>query len=338
MNRQAFSAWLRLPLIDFGLRSYLPGDHPDKALEIGSEKSLEDYVSTLVAVFHDVKRVLRTDGTLWLNLGDSYAASTSTNGGYSDKSTLGGFSSPFTKGRVAAQSGLPVKLEHGVPPKNLLGVPWRVAFALQADGWYLRSDIIWAKPSPMPSSVTDRCTTSHEYIFMLAKSEQYYFDAAAIAEPSTYAGKNVTLGAKSLSKGQAAGASIRPGGNGNASSVVVTETRNKRDVWTIATAGFPGAHYATFPPKLIEPCILAGSRAGDVVIDPFFGSGVTGQVALSHGRNFIGIDLDERNIELARHRIGPMLLDNPSATTPPARVVNKQAGTGNRTAVGFNER
>lgn len=277
----------------FGLRSYLPSDHLDKALELGTETSLSDYVAHLVTVFDEVRRVLRPDGLAYLNLGDSYASAWAVN--RVSKIGLGS----LEHGKRADR---PNRLVNGLKEKDLMGVPWRVAFALQDAGWYLRSDLIWAKPAPMPESVTDRCTSSHEYVFMLAKSERYYYNAAAIAEPVTrgYAGSSFTAG-KTLSARDALATVSRL-------DRVEGETRNRRDVWTVATQPYPGAHYAVMPPKLVEPCILAGSRVGDTVLDPFSGAGTVGMVALSHGRRYIGIDLDERNLPLAEQRIGPMLL------------------------------
>lgn len=276
----------------FGLRSYLAADHPDKALEMGGEDTPDAFIAGLVAVFHEVRRVLRDDGTLWVNIGDSYANDAKWGGRSCGKHVTALHGDPIGRG----------KRHTGLKAKDLIGIPWTLAFALRADGWYLRSDIIWAKPAPMPESVTDRPTRSHEYLFLLSKRERYFYDAAAIAEDA-----------------------IRPNEprlKGNGESAVITKvrghgtqcgtgtTRNKRDVWTVNTKPYKGSHYATFPPKLVEPCILAGSRACDIVLDPFSGSGTTGLVALSHGRSYIGIDLDVRNLALARQRIGPMLVDS----------------------------
>jgi DNA modification methylase len=178
-----------------------------------------------------------------------------------------------------------------------------LAFALRADGWWLRQDIIWAKPNPMPESVTDRLTKSHEYIFLLSKAAKYYFDHEAIKEPSANGGQVVSLGKQSFSKRQVDGAGVKPSGNGNASEYTVKEFRNKRDVWTVATQPYKGSHFAVFPPKLIEPCILAGSKPGDIVLDPFAGSGTTGAVALRHKREFIGIELNPDYITLINKRL-----------------------------------
>jgi len=255
--------------------------------QIGLEDTPEDYVANLVEVFREVRRVLRDDGTLWLNLGDSYA-----NTGAGDLSKVGG----FTGQRIRARS-----IPAGLKPKDLVGIPWRVAFALQADGWYLRQDIIWSKPNPMLESVTDRCTKAHEYLFLLAKSERYYYDAAAIAEPAIHAGatvlnnngKNAQMG----KHGQTRRGFLRPDG------VTVAETRNRRSVWTITTKPYKGAHFATFPEELIEPMILAGSSNDGLVLDPFSGSGTTGAVALRLGRNFVGCELNPEYVKLAESRI-----------------------------------
>ena len=272
----------------FGLRDYgVDG-------QIGLEPTPAEYVERLVEVFRAVRDVLADDGTLWLNLGDSYAASQSNNGGYSAKSTLAGFTNQNTKGRQANDATRPRKLQHCAKPKDLLGIPWRVAFALQADGWYLRSDIIWHKPNPMPESVTDRPTKAHEYLFLLAKSERYYYDAEAIAEPSVEPWR-----VRFDRVGGANGHNVRHSRGGMMEGV---QSRNRRSVWTIPTQPFSGAHFATFPRALIEPCILAGCPAGGVVLDPFMGSGTTGQVATDLGRKFIGCELNPAYIELHNMR------------------------------------
>lgn len=273
----------------FGLRDY------GHAGQIGLEETPDKYVSVMVEVFRLVRDVLADDGTLWLNIGDSYAA----NRTYQVPSTKGG----PKHGDAQAAGGKGCAVPDGLKPKDLIGIPWRVAFALQADGWYLRQDIIWHKPNPMPESVRDRCTKAHEYIFLLSKSERYCFDSDAISEPATHVGKVVTLGEKSLSKGQAKGANVAASGNGVAESVLVADTRNRRSVWTVTTKPFSGAHFATFPPDLIEPCILAGSPEGGMVLDPFGGAGTTGLVADRHNRNAILIELNPEYAEMARRRI-----------------------------------
>ena len=275
----------------WGLRDY------GVAGQLGLEPTPEEYVAALVAVFAEVRRVLRDDGTLWLNLGDSYVGG-KTNGP----------EDTFNSGHWSNRNQRRDRTSPGLKPKDLVGIPWRVAFALQADGWYLRSDIIWHKPNPMPESVTDRPTKAHEYLFLLSKSERYYYDASAIAERATYAGKTVTLGEKSLSRGQAAGAGVEPSGNGTATAVIVAPERNRRTVWTIATEPYPGAHFATFPPDLVKPCVQAGSRPGGVVVDPFVGSGTAVYVAKELGRAGIGIDLRADYLDLATRRLAQGVL------------------------------
>ena len=276
----------------FGLRDY------GCAGQIGLEQTPDAYVAELVAVFREVRRVLRDDGTLWLNLGDSYA------GYWGDKKAK-------AEGRPSAADGNGFSMNarpkfhdafdgSAIKPKDLIGIPWRVAFALQADGWYLRQDIVWSKPNPMPESVTDRCTKAHEYIFLLTKSAKYYFDAAAIAEQSIHAGETVFNDAGKNSEMGAFGATR--GGFLKDGGVTVKDTRNKRSVWTVSTKPYSGAHFATFPPDLIEPCILAGSKTGDMVLDPFNGSGTTGEVASRFGRNYTGIELNPAYVALTEER------------------------------------
>ena len=284
----------------FGLRSYLPSDSPDKSLEIGIEETPKQYIDHMVEVFRRVREAMTDDGTLWLNIGDSYAR---TAGYDSTKRT--------DSGLMTGRTGKSAKLfkqgnnrpPEGLKPKDLIGIPWMLAFALRADGWYLRQDIIWHKPNPMPESVKDRCTKAHEYIFLLSKSERYFFDSNAMKEPATHAGKRVSLGEKSFAKGQAAGAGVAPSGNGLAEYYDVPDTRNRRSVWSVATRPYKGAHFATFPTALIEPCILAGSRPGDVILDPFGGSGTTAQVALQHGRRAIHCELNPAYAQLLQERL-----------------------------------
>jgi site-specific DNA-methyltransferase (adenine-specific) len=254
----------------------------------------------MVEVFREVRRVLRDDGTCWVNLGDSYAANAATSKKIgeshrgSDTRTL---NQPH-QCRVSVRGG-----EWRIKAKDLVGIPWRVAFALQADGWWLRQDIIWHKPNPMPESVRDRCTKAHEYVFLLTKSERYFYDADAVSEPAVYAGKRVVLSDKSLSRGQAKGAGVNPSGNALVDSVVVKDRRNKRSVWTVATRSYSGAHFATMPTTLVEPCILAGCPEGGTVLDPFAGSGTTLAVGAELGRSGIGCELNPEYIELAEQRI-----------------------------------
>jgi DNA modification methylase len=272
--------------------------------QLGLERTPEEYVAKLVEVFREVRRVLADDGTLWLNLGDSYAVG-GTGAAPSTKSTLSRHGpdgrSPYLD---ALSAGKPRKASD-LKPKDLVGIPWRVAFALQADGWWLRSDIIWSKPNPMPESVTDRPTKAHEYIFLLSKASTYYYDADAIAERhSGYYRKRTDEYVKHHPPGQGAHGGLHRC-NG--------PTRNRRSVWHVATQPFPDAHFATFPPKLIEPCILAGCPVGGTVLDPFTGSGTTGSVANALGRNFVGIELNPTYAAMATKRIGdtqtPLLLE-----------------------------
>jgi DNA modification methylase len=265
--------------------------------QIGLEPSPDEFVQALVGVFREVRRVLRDDGTVWLNLGDSYAA----NRTYQVPSTKGGPKHSPAQGFDGSAMSVP----EGCKPKDLLGIPWLVAFALRADGWYLRSEIIWHKPNPMPESVTDRPTKSHEQVFLLSKGPKYWYDADAIREDG--AGRLDFGDMNSLHD-------VRPGTRAPWKGGEKDEAngRNKRSVWTVATAPYPGAHFATFPPKLIEPCILAGSPEGGTVLDPFAGAGTTGMVALRHDRSFIGIELNPDYVRLARDRI---IADSPLLNT-----------------------
>jgi site-specific DNA-methyltransferase (cytosine-N4-specific) len=269
--------------------------------EIGLEKTPAEYVAALVEVFECVRELLADDGVLWLNLGDSYAA----NRAYQVPSTKGGPKHSDSQSAGGAGSVVPA----GLKPKDLIGIPWRVAFALQAAGWYLRQDIIWHKVNPMPESVTDRCTKAHEYLFLLAKSERYYFDAEAIKEKSiTSAEDQVAKRNKAPHKGQSDPGGMRETTRGLDKVSKVYEFRNRRSVWTVATQPYSGAHFAVFPPALIEPCILAGSRPGDVVLDPFMGSGTTAQVAQALGRRWIGCELNPEYAPLQQERIAQAAL------------------------------
>ena len=275
----------------FGLRDY------GHAKQIGLEETPDAYISALVEVFRGVRDVLADDGTLWLNIGDSYASSrlSNKNQGVSAKRGLNGVN--------GASGAYRETLAAGIKPKDLIGIPWMLAFALRADGWYLRQDIIWSKPNPMPESITDRCTKAHEYLFLLSKSARYFWDADAMQEPAIHAGKVVTLGKKSLSRGQAAGKNVRASGNGLADSVIVKDTRNRRSVWTIATRPYKGAHFATMVPEIAETCIKAGCPAGGTVLDPFGGAGTTGLVADRLHRNALLIELNPSYVGMARTRI-----------------------------------
>lgn len=321
--------------------------------QIGQEPTLAEYVATMVEVFDLARELLADDGTLWLNLGDSYASSggkPTTMQGQQFAGRRRAKESICLSNRVAMGGGV-------LKEKDLCGVPWRVAFALQEAGWYLRQDIIWHKPNPMPESVRDRCTKAHEYLFLLSKSERYYFDQEAILEPvslNTHArlsqdvqnqigsarangGTRIerpmkavcrTPGNVNPPKGQAAyeagderhrtkagllnyarklaepGSGTKNNSSFDQAMAIMPDKRNKRSVWTVATEAFSGAHFATFPQALIEPCILAGSRPGDIVLDPFFGSGTTGQVAQRLGRQWIGCELnrDYEPLQIERTR------------------------------------
>ena len=261
----------------------------------------ELFVEHLVEVFREVRRVLRSDGTLWLNLGDSYAGSWGAQSrGESAPPVSSTSANQVDAAPKRTQTGS-LSRTPGLKPKDIVGIPWRVAFALQADGWYLRSDIIWAKPNPMPESVTDRPTKAHEYVFLLAKGERYFYDADAIAEPATYAGDQ--LGIVRGSKRSALAMGRNPSGNEvPGADADIASTRNRRSVWTIATEPTPDAHFATYPRKLVEPCILAGSPLGGIVLDPFGGSGTTGRVAEDLGRKWLLFDLNPTYAKIAKKK------------------------------------
>lgn len=304
----------------FGLRDY------GVAGQIGLEPSPDAFVEEMVAVFAEVKRALRDDGTVWLNLGDSYAGSGKFSPG--SPSNLNG----SKQSTNMASAGLRLPIPAGLKQKDLIGIPWRVAFALQADGWYLRQDIIWSKPNPMPESVRDRCTRAHEYIFMLSKSARYHYDAEAIKEPgseNSHGSPNVNPGSKNgavrKDKGTL-GQWPRPGkdkqsGHGRRHAGFnerwdamdqYSGVRNKRSVWSVSTQPFSEAHFATFPPALIEPCIMAGCPKGGTVLDPFGGAGTTGLVADRLSRNAILIELNPEYAKMAERRItgdAPLFVD-----------------------------
>ena len=287
----------------WGLRDY---GHAD---QLGLEPTPAEYVASMVRVFAEVRRVLRDDGVLWLNLGDSYAGS--GRGGYAgEASTLDGSTTGQDQSRIARGSQLAAGFHENarlggavgrawVPPplglknKDLVGIPWMTAFALRADGWYLRSEIIWAKPNPMPESVTDRPTKSHEHVFLLSKSGRCFYDADAIAEEATRGS------ARSTFTGGKTGAVQRRVGQGERED---GETRNARDVWTIASQPYHGSHFAVMPPALAQRCILAGSRIGDEVLDPFLGSGTVGMVAERSGRRWFGVELNPKYEAIIKQR------------------------------------
>lgn len=318
----------------WGLRSYLPDGHPDKHREIGQEPTLREFINTLVGVFDLARALLADDGTLWLNMGDAYASS----GGQTP------MRGETFAGRARAKENICLSNRKagidGLKVKDLMGQPWRLAFALQDAGWYLRQDIIWHKPNPMPESVRDRCTKAHEYLFLLSKSERYYFDHEAIREPANWtpdaskmpdgwdtgAGAHGSFHREGREKGRRShlpgnkthkGTSAYEDGAAEhrtkgglidyaqrvSTDDSIAQKRTKRSVWTIATQPYAAAHFATFPEALVEPCVLAGSRPGDVVFDPFFGSGTTGQVAQRLGRHFIGCELNPDYEPLQRDRL-----------------------------------
>lgn len=248
--------------------------------EIGLEQTPEQYIAAMVEVFRCVRDVLADDGTLWLNIGDSYASNPASGGAQSSRMTGGEHKRTPPERKYQRPDGL--------KPKDLIGIPWMLAFALRADGWFLRQDIIWHKPNPMPESVRDRCTKAHEYIFLLSKSERYFYDVDAIKEPEVMKPQRRLTPRKANPNAKVHDMPVyrqMEGGTGGG-------MRNRRSVWTVATRPYKGAHFATFPPALIEPCILAGSRPGDIVLDPFMGSGTTAAVALQHGRQYLGCELN----------------------------------------------
>lgn len=296
--------------------------------QIGLERTPELYIGHMRMIFEQIHRVLKKNGTVWLNLGDSYAST------QKNRTQAQALAKTKLRGGVKTQTQSLVqqrKISEKLRAKNMAGIPWRVALGLQEDGWNLRQDIIWHKTNPMPESVTDRCVRSHEYIFLLSKSSKYYFSHSAIQEPAVTAheakwagsgnglcsekswrgtgkstrrfgrgGKNAFRGQGHFRKGK--GAANRPGLDlGEVGAGVM---RNKRSVWTVSTKPFRGAHFATFPPDLIEPCILAGCPEGGIVLDPFFGAGTVGLVAQKHNRKFIGIELNPKYAKMAAKRIG----------------------------------
>lgn len=279
--------------------------------QIGLENTPQEYITRLIDVFHEVQRVLKPDGTLWIVIADSYAGSGKGAAQYSDNAMK--YKQGTNRGMIGAVATTAVpKVFDGIKPKDLIGVPWMLAFALRADGWYLRQDIIWHKTNAMPESVKDRCTKSHEYIFLLSKSKKYYFDSESIMEKAKHDGRKETFNKGSL---KYCNNDILP--NTNPQTITMAgraherwhykngiPVKNKRDVWSIPTKPYKGAHFATFPDSLVEPCILAGSRAGGTVLDPFCGSGTTLQVATLHGRNGIGIELNPVYEQLIHNRIG----------------------------------
>lgn len=320
----------------WGLRDY---GHPG---QMGLEPTYQEYVANMVDVFRLVRELLAKDGVLWLNLGDCYATGAGKVGNCPGGGDQGerwkeyGPSRPQVPDAKNPNCGVPMYQPNRMPqaglkPKDLVGIPWRVAFALQEDGWWLRQDIIWHKPNPMPESVLDRCTKSHEYLFLLTRSERYYWDSEAMKEPASGMNDHDLSGGYRDAPGQppqgtrksgnkdrkpasARGVPAADGGklSGAVAGSVPWEgrTRNRRSVWTVPTQPYSGAHFAVFPSFLIEPCILAGSRTGDVVLDPFMGSGTTAQVAQALGRRWIGCELnpDYESLQVERTRQGALAL------------------------------
>ncbi len=287
----------------YGLRDY---GHDG---QIGLEETPGAYIAKMVEVFREVRRVLADDGTLWLNIGDSYARTGGTDRKVSDTAKVG--STRNTLEQMSDRTSNAAAL--GLKPKDLIGIPWMLAFALRADGWYLRQDIIWHKPNPMPESVRDRCTKAHEYIFLLSKSERYFCDSEAMREDAVKGAAG-----SSFNRGKTAEHQL---GRSSDKERLEDGKRNRRSVWTVATRPYKGAHFATFPPALIEPCILAGSRPGDIVLDPFNGSGTTGQVSIEHGRRYIGCELNPEYVELTRLRLEAVIAAR-QATEAPSRQVD----------------
>lgn len=270
--------------------------------QLGLESTPQEFVENLCQVFDEVGRVLADDGTLWVNLGDSYAnAGGKTQPQRDSNGGVGG--SPGTRNQPYSNASggfeRPKTIGGAIKPKDLVGIPWRFAFAMQDRGWYLRQDIIWSKPNPMPESVTDRCTKSHEYVFLFTKNPTYYFDNEAIKEPAIHAND------RRNGKGRHTYTGKRAENDGfvQQSFVTVNDTRNKRSVWTVNTKGYKEAHFAVYPAELIEPCVKAGSAEGDTVLDPFSGSGTTGEVALKLGRNYVGCELNPDYARLSEKRI-----------------------------------
>ena len=273
----------------YGLRDYgVDG-------QIGNEETPEEYIENLVAVFNEVNRVLTDDGVLWLNLGDSWAGS--NQGAGTKNPTPKQASNHGTNYMTTESHKSKLSKLNGYKPKDLIGIPWMAAFALREAGWYLRQDIIWAKGNPMPESVRDRCTKSHEYIFLLTKSRKYYFDNVSIKEPCV--SKQPAGNKKNMNQGRKG----KEGWSFNPENSIPKEGRNKRDVWTVNTKPCKEAHFATFPDTLIEPCVLAGCPENGVILDPFMGAGTTGMVAKRHNRNYVGIELNADYIQIAENRI-----------------------------------
>ncbi len=277
----------------YGLRDY---GHDG---QIGLEETPTEYINAMVEVFRCVWDVLEDDGTVWLNIGDSYSSHKDCKSIPQSlaKGTAKENAHAIDIGKSRVRDSKMLKSQ-GLKNKDLIGIPWMLAFALRADGWYLRQDIIWHKPNPMPESMRDRCTKAHEYIFLLSKNEKYYYDIDAIQEQAIYAGDDRG------SRGDS-----RRGTEANSMSGKTGETRNKRSVWSVTTKPYSGAHFAVFPPDLIEPCIMAGAPIGGIVLDPFMGSGTTAQVAQNLGRKYLGCELNTEYEILQRERLKQQTLE-----------------------------
>lgn len=275
----------------YGLRDY---GHEG---QIGLEETPEEYIKAMVEVFRCVWDVLEDDGTLWLNIGDSYAGS--GKGQWTD-----GEHDPKKAKTDGMKMAIQKPADIGCKPKDLIGIPWMLAFALRADGWYLRQDIIWHKPNPMPESVQDRCTKAHEYIFLMSKSQKYHYDADAIKEQSTSKSEGRRFGGNKYGDDDDPKFATK---SGNVSKEY--DKANKRSVWTVNTKPYAGAHFAVFPSDLIEPCILAGAPVGGIVLDPFMGSGTTAQVAQDLGRQYLGCELNPDYKPLQQKRVAQQSLE-----------------------------
>jgi DNA modification methylase len=274
----------------YGLRDY---GHDG---QIGLEQTVGQYVANIVDVFRDVWHILEDDGTVWLNLGDSYYNYRPGKGQALNKQTVSN-----TNQDLPSECARRGNKQEGLKEKDLIGIPWRVAFALQDFGWYLRQDIIWHKPNPMPESVRDRCTKAHEYIFLLSKNPQYYFNNEAIKEPSIHAGRILNY---DESKYKDENGNVKKGYETHVTGKrEIKDTKNKRSVWVVTVKPYKGAHFATFPKELITPCILAGSKENDIVFDPFMGSGTTAQVAKNLNRQYLGCELNPEYKALQNERL-----------------------------------
>ena len=265
--------------------------------QIGLEETPEEYIKAMVEVFRCVWDVLEDDGTLWINIGDSYAGNNSR----ASNNGRAGFGNAREK--VVNRTG------EGLKTKDLIGIPWMLAFALRADGWYLRQDIIWSKPNPMPESVQDRCTKSHEYIFLMSKSQKYYYDNESIKEKAIHAGEERSFNSPKKAMRNVDGNVSTGNEHPDALPVEISELKNKRSVWTVNPKPYSGSHFAVFPTELIEPCILAGAPLGGIVLDPFMGSGTTAQVAQDLGRQYIGCELNPEYGKLQKKRTAQKSLD-----------------------------